>query len=100
MGVVNQAIEYRIGIGWVAYGLMPRGHGKLRRHDRRTPAVALLDDFEQVAAGAGVERLDREVVQQEHVGAAERPKQAGMAAVAARPCLHRPRIVTTQKLDG
>jgi hypothetical protein len=33
MGVVNQAIEYRIVIGWVAYGLMPCGHRKLRCDD-------------------------------------------------------------------
>ena len=50
--------------------------------DRRSAAITLLEDFEQIVAGAGVEGLKAEVVKEEEIGAAEGFDQAWMAAVA------------------
>jgi hypothetical protein len=60
VGVVNEAIEDGVGVGGIADDLMPGRHGKLRGNDRRSAPIAL---FEQIVAGAGVERFEPEVVE-------------------------------------
>src|SRR5271166_2583837 len=51
--------------------------------DRRSAAITLFEDFEQIVTGAGVERLEAEVVENEEIGAAEGFDQARMAPVAS-----------------
>ena len=84
VGVVNEAIEDGVGVGGIADDLMPGRHGKLRGDDRRSAPIALFEDFEQVVAGAGVERFEAEVVENEQIGATKGFDEARMAAVAAR----------------
>ena len=62
---------------------MPGRQGELGGDDRRPSAVSLLEDFEQIVTGAGVERFEAEVVENEQIGAAEGFDEARMAAVAS-----------------
>ena len=62
---------------------MPGGHRELGGDDRRSAAISLLEDFEEVVTGAGVEGLEAEVVEDEEIGAAEASDQARMAPVAS-----------------
>jgi hypothetical protein len=84
MGVVDEAIQDRVGVGGVAYRLMPAIHGKLGRDDSGAASVSLLEDFEQVVAGARVERLKARVAEDQQIGSAKGFQHAGMAPVAAR----------------
>jgi hypothetical protein len=51
--------------------------------DGGAAAIALLDDFEEVVAGRSGENLQTKIVEDEHIGAGQRPEKPGMAAVAA-----------------
>jgi hypothetical protein len=82
MGVVDEAVQDGVGVGGIANELMPGGQRELGGDDRRPAAVSLLEDFEEVVTGAGVEGLEAEVVEDEEIGAAERLDEARMAAVA------------------
>ena len=83
-GVVNEAIQDRIGVGGISNNLMPGSYGELRGDDRRSAPVALFEDLEKIVARASVERLEAEVVENEQIGASEGFQKARMAAVAAR----------------
>ena len=62
---------------------MPGGQRELGGDDRRSAAVPLLEDFEQIVTGAGGEGLEAEVVKDEEIGAAEGFDQTRMAPVAS-----------------
>ncbi len=81
---MNEAIEDGVGVGGIADDLMPGRHGKLRGDDRRSAPITLFEDFEQVVTGAGVERFEPEVIENEQIGAAKGFDEARMATVAAR----------------
>ena len=83
MGVVNEAVEDGVGVSGVADHVMPCGQGKLRGDDRGPAAVSLLEDFEEVMTGAGVEGLEAEVVEDKEIGPAEGLDETRMAAVAS-----------------
>ncbi len=51
MGVVNEAIEDCVGIGWIADDFMPAFDGELRGNGRAAP-IALFEDFEEVVPAA------------------------------------------------
>ena len=51
--------------------------------DGRSAAVAFFEDFEEVVAGGGIERLETPIVEDEQLHAAERPQDAGVATIAA-----------------
>jgi hypothetical protein len=55
MRVVHEAIEDGVGVGGVADDLVPSGQRELRGDDRRSAAITLFEDFEQIVTGAGVE---------------------------------------------
>ena len=84
MRVVNEAIEDGVGVSRIADDLMPSRHGKLRGDDRRPAPVAVFEDFQEIVTGAGVERLEAEVVEDQEIGAAEGFQETRMAPVAAR----------------
>ena len=71
MSIVDEAVQDGVGVSGVPNNLVPGGQGKLGGDDRRSAAVSLLEDFEQVMAGAGVEGFEAEVVEDEQIGAAE-----------------------------
>ena len=51
MGIVNEAIQYSVGVGGVADQRMPTGHGKLAGDQGGFSAVAVFEYFEQMMAG-------------------------------------------------
>jgi hypothetical protein len=59
------------------------GQRELGGDDRRSAAITLFEDFEQIVTGAGVEWLKAEVVENEQIGAAEGFDQARMAPIAS-----------------
>jgi hypothetical protein len=83
MRIVDEAVQDGVGVSGVANDLMPGGQGELGGDDRRPTAVSLLENFEQIVTGAGVEGFEAEVVENEQIGAAEGFDEARMAAVAS-----------------
>ena len=72
VGVVKEAVEDRVGIGRISYGVVPRGRGKLAGDNGRLPAVAVLEDLQQVVPGLGIERLKSPYVDGPRLAIAER----------------------------
>ena len=83
MRIVDEAVQDGVGVSGVANDLMPGRQGELGGDDRRPSAVSLLENFEQIVTGAGVEGFEAEVVENEQIGAAEGFDEARMAAVAS-----------------
>jgi RHS repeat-associated protein len=68
MGLVDQTVEDRVGKGGVADAVVPVLDGELTGHEGGAAAVAVLEDFEQVAAFAIGERGEAPVVEDHEVG--------------------------------
>jgi hypothetical protein len=83
MGIVNEAVQDGVGVSWVSNDVAPGCHGKLGGDDRRSTPIAFFEDFEEIVAGAGVERLEAEVVEDQEIGATESLQETRMAPVAA-----------------
>jgi hypothetical protein len=83
MGIVDEAVQNGVGVSGVANDLMPGRQRELGCDDRRSTAIPLFEDFEQIVTGAGVERLEAEVVENEEIGAAEGFYEARMTPVAS-----------------
>ena len=83
MGVVNDAIQYGIGIGRVTDQLMPFVHRDLAGDDGGAPAIAFFEDFEKIMTGGGIEWLKTPIVQDEQLHAAECPQDASITTIAA-----------------
>ena len=69
MSIVDEAVQNGVGVSGVANDLMPGRQRELGCDDRRSTAIPLFEDFEHVVTGAGVERLEAEVVENEEIGA-------------------------------
>jgi hypothetical protein len=80
---VDDAIEDGVGVSGIADQLVPLIDGDLAGDDGRAAAVALLEDFEEVMASGGVERLETPIVEDEQLDAAEGSHDAGVTAIAA-----------------
>ena len=85
MGIVDEAIEDGVGVSWVADQCVPLVDRQLACDEGRTAAVAILEDFQEIVAGAGIERSEAPVVEDEQIDAAELAQQARMAANAYCP---------------
>src|SRR5260221_3149252 len=83
MGVVNEAVQNRVGVGGIPDHIVPGAHGELARDDRRAPPVSLLEDLQQVMTRLGIERFEAPVVQNEQLDAAECSQEAGVAPVTS-----------------
>ena len=81
--VVHDAIEDGVGVGWIADQIVPFVDEDLTGDDGGSSAVAFFEDFEKVVSCCGVERFESPIVEDEQLHAAERPQDAGIAAVAA-----------------
>jgi hypothetical protein len=57
MGVGNETVEDRIGVGWVVDDLTPAVHGELGSDDGRAAAVSLFKDLRDLMTSGSVERL-------------------------------------------
>src|SRR5271168_301277 len=82
MRIVDEAVEDGVGVSGVVNDLMPGRQGELGGDDCRPAAVSLLEDFEQVVTGAGVEGFEAEVVEDEQIGAAKGFDETRMAPIA------------------
>src|SRR6266850_2123380 len=65
MGVVNEAVEDGVGISWVADEGVPFVDRDLAGEDGRAAPVTVLEDLVEVTTGAGVERFEAPIVEQE-----------------------------------
>ena len=72
MSVVNETVEDRIGVGWVADDFVPTINRKLGGDYCGAAAVTLFEDFEEVVAGGGVKGLQAPVVENDQIGVAGR----------------------------
>jgi hypothetical protein len=52
--IVHEAVENGVGVGGIANNLVPGRERELGGDDRRSAAISLLEDFEQIVTGAGV----------------------------------------------
>src|SRR5271156_6419764 len=83
MRIVDEAVQDGVGVSGVANDLMPGRQRELGGDDRRPAAISLLENFEQIVAGAGVAGVEAEVVEDEQIGAAEGLDEARMAPIAS-----------------
>lgn len=98
MGIVYHAVADRVGDRGVTQGGVPLSGRELARDDRRGSVVPVLEDFEEVAALAVLERSDEQVVEHEHVELGEPGEHAAVAAVGSsdRELLKQPRDARVQ----
>ena len=69
MRVVNQAVEDGVGVGRTADQLMPLVDGDLAGQDRRTPAVAFLDDLAEIVASTSIKGFEAPVIEDQQLRA-------------------------------
>src|SRR5438132_4953203 len=84
VSVVNEAIQNGVAEGGIAYDVVPVFHGDLAGDDGRSAAMAIIEDFQKIAALGGTENRQAPVVEDEELNAPERLEQAAIASVAAR----------------
>lgn len=84
VGIVDKAIEDRVGDGRISDDLIPALDGHLAGDDDRAPLVSILDDLEEVTALFVIELFWPPVVQDKQIGSGERLEHPGVSAVA--PC--------------
>ena len=83
MCVVNEAVEDGVGICRIAYEGVPFVDRDLTGEDGRAAPIAFLEDLVEVATGAGVERFEAPIVEDEELDAGETAQNAGIATVTA-----------------
>ena len=84
VGVVYQAIQNRVGVGGIANLVMPAIQRDLRGDDGRTTAVAVVDDFHQVAPLFGSQLDHRPVIKDQQARASQGFEHTRLAAVQPR----------------
>ena len=63
MGVVDEAIEHGVGVSRISNQHVPCVHGELAGDEGGTSAVAILQDLQEIVAGAGIERGEAPVIE-------------------------------------
>ncbi len=84
MGVVQQSVEDGVSDRGFADPAVPVLDGQLRGDHSGAPVGAIVDEFEQILAAVGPERLQREIVEDEAVELGEGEQAALVRAIAAR----------------
>src|ERR1700681_710883 len=82
VGVMDDAIEDGVGKRRVADDLVPALDWKLAGDDDRAGVIAILDNFQEIAALLGIELLRSPVVEDEKIDACKRAQELGVAAIA------------------
>ncbi|MGY3506818.1 hypothetical protein ACVWYJ_007492 [Bradyrhizobium sp. USDA 4471] len=82
MGIVEEAIEHGVGIGGISNEQMPLVHGELAGDDGGAMTVAIFEDFQEVVTGAGIERLEPPIIEDQQIDTA---KAAPVRRSGARP---------------
>src|SRR5690348_2654097 len=83
MSVVNEAVEDGVGVCGVADKGVPFVDRDLAGEDGRAAPMAFLEDLVEVSTGAGVERFEAPIVEDEELDAGETAQDPGIAAVTA-----------------
>lgn len=65
--VVDEPVQDRVRVGWIADKLMLVLNRYLAGDDGRSPSVAVFQDFQQVVTATGIERLEALVVQDQQL---------------------------------
>ncbi|MFK4667211.1 hypothetical protein ABIF76_008124, partial [Bradyrhizobium ottawaense] len=91
MGIVDEAIEHGVGIGGISNEQMPLVHGKLAGDDGGAMTVAIFEDFQEVVTGAGIERLEPPIIEDQQIDTAKAAQQAWVTTVWAAAIKVRPR---------
>ena len=82
VGVVDEAVEDGVGEGGVAEVVVPGVWGELAGDEGAAGVVAVVEEFEEVAAVAVSERGDAPVFEQDEVEALQAGEEGAVAAVA------------------
>src|SRR5690348_3129944 len=83
VGVVNEPVEDGVGICRVTNEGVPFVDRDLAGEDGRAAPIAFLEDLVEVTTGAGVERFEAPIVEDEELDAGETAQDASIAAVTA-----------------
>ena len=83
---VHEAVEDGIGDCRIDDHLVPVIDGELTGQDRRAAAVAIVDDFEQVAALLRGQWRQPPVIEDQKLDTGEALEEAYIPSVAARQC--------------
>src|SRR6201998_2257279 len=86
MGVVNEPVEYGVGICRIADEDVPFVDGDLAGEDGRAAPITFLEDLVEVTTGTGVERFEAPIVEDEELDTGETAQDTRIAAVAAGEC--------------
>ena len=81
IGVVDDAIEDGVGEGRLADDIVPLVEGELAGDERRAAAIAVLDDFHQIAPLVGDKPVRSPVIEDQQIGLDQGAEQAGEATV-------------------
>ncbi len=84
MSVVDKAVEDGVGASRVADYLVPFVDRDLAGQDCRAATIAFFEDLVEIAAGAGVERFEPPIVEDQELDAIEAAHDAGITSVATR----------------
>ena len=83
MGIVNEPVEDGVCISRVADKDVPFVDGDLTGENGRATPIAFLEDLVEVTTGAGVERFEAPIVEDQELDAGETAQDADIAAVTA-----------------
>jgi len=83
VGVLNEPVKDGVGISRVANEGVPFVDRDLTGENGRATPMAFLEDLVEVTTGAGVERFEAPIVEDEELDAGETAQDAGIAAVTA-----------------
>ena len=76
IGVVDDAIENGVGEGRLTDDIVPLVEGELAGDERRAAAIAVLDDFHQIAPLVGDKPVRAPVIEDQQIGLDQGAEQA------------------------
>jgi hypothetical protein len=83
VGVVDDAVQDGVGVGWIVDDVVPAVDRDLAGDDGGPAAIPFFEDLEEIAPGAGVEGLAPPIVEDEQLGTDEGAQEPSVATVAA-----------------
>jgi hypothetical protein len=83
VGVVDEPVEDRVGVGWIADHVVPAFDRHLGDEDGRGPLVAIIDHLHQIVTLLGGEPGHRPIVENEQLDPGNPGEQPGGMAVDA-----------------
>ena len=71
MSIVDETVQNGAGVGRIADDFVATVDRKLACDHRGAASIALFEDFQEIMARGGVERLQPPIIEDEKVGSAE-----------------------------